>query len=39
MHITLGTVRAHVAALINRIGARNRVEMAMRASEIKRVKE
>ncbi|MET8518461.1 response regulator transcription factor [Nocardioides sp. NPDC004968] len=37
--ITLSTVKTHVAALMNKIGARNRVEVAMWAYETKRVKE
>ncbi|AXT84278.1 DNA-binding response regulator [Aeromicrobium sp. A1-2] len=39
LHITVSTVKAHVAALMNKIGARNRVEVAMWAYETKRVKE
>jgi DNA-binding NarL/FixJ family response regulator len=32
-------VKTHVAALMNKLGARNRVEVAMWAYETKRVKE
>ncbi len=39
LHITLSTVKTHVAALMNKIGARNRVEVAMWAYETKRVKD
>ena len=39
VHITVSTVKAHVAALMNKIGARNRVEVAMWAYETKRVNE
>ena len=39
LHITLSTVKTHVAALMNKLGARNRVEVAMWAYETKRVKE
>jgi len=38
LHITLSTVKTHVAALMNKIGARNRVEVAMWAHETGRVK-
>ncbi|MCX6395051.1 MAG: response regulator transcription factor [Propionibacteriales bacterium] len=37
LHITLSTVKTHVAALMNKIGARNRVEVAMWAYETGRV--
>lgn len=37
LHITLSTVKTHVAALMNKIGARNRVEVAMWAYETRRV--
>ncbi|MEU4453517.1 response regulator transcription factor [Nocardioides sp. NPDC023903] len=37
--ITLSTVKTHVAALMNKLGARNRVEVAMWAYETKRMKE
>lgn len=39
LSITLSTVKSHVAALMNKLGARNRVEVAMWAYETKRVKE
>ncbi|MDZ5621008.1 response regulator transcription factor [Nocardioides sp. HM23] len=39
LHITLSTVKTHVAALMNKLGARNRVEVAMWAYETRRVKE
>ncbi|MER6936875.1 response regulator transcription factor [Nocardioides sp. NPDC127514] len=39
LNITLSTVKSHVAALMNKLGARNRVEVAMWAYETKRVKE
>ena len=39
LHITLSTVKTHVAALMNKLGARNRVEVAMWANETRRVKE
>ncbi|RHW24108.1 DNA-binding response regulator [Nocardioides immobilis] len=38
LHITLSTVKTHVAALMNKLGARNRVEVAMWAYETRRVK-
>lgn len=38
LHITLSTVKTHVGALMNKIGARNRVEVAMWAYETKRVR-
>ena len=38
LHITLSTVKTHVGALMNKLGARNRVEVAMWAYETKRVK-
>jgi DNA-binding NarL/FixJ family response regulator len=38
LHITLSTVKTHVAALMNKLGARNRVEVAMWAYETGRVK-
>ena len=37
LHITLSTVKTHVGALMNKIGARNRVEVAMWAYETGRV--
>jgi DNA-binding NarL/FixJ family response regulator len=39
LHITLSTVKTHVAALMNKIGARNRVEVAMWAYETRRVND
>ncbi|MER6973469.1 response regulator transcription factor [Nocardioides sp. NPDC000445] len=39
LNITLSTVKSHVAALMNKLGARNRVEVAMWAYETKRVRE
>ncbi len=39
LHITLSTVKTHVAALMNKLGARNRVEVAMWAYETKRVRD
>ncbi len=33
LHISLSTVKAHLASLMNKLGARNRVEIAMWASE------
>jgi len=39
LNITLSTVKTHVAALMNKLGARNRVEVAMWAYETKRVKD
>ncbi len=39
LHISLSTVKTHVAALMNKLGARNRVEVAMWAYETKRVKD
>jgi DNA-binding NarL/FixJ family response regulator len=39
LKITLSTVKTHVAALMNKLGARNRVEVAMWAYETNRVKE
>ena len=37
LHISLSTVKTHVAALMNKLGARNRVEVAMWAYETGRV--
>jgi DNA-binding NarL/FixJ family response regulator len=37
LHITLSTAKTHVAALMNKLGARNRVEVAMWAYETRRV--
>ncbi|KAA1417069.1 response regulator transcription factor [Nocardioides humilatus] len=39
LHITLSTVKTHVAALMNKLGARNRVEVAMWAYETRRVRD
>lgn len=39
LHITLSTVKTHVAALMNKLGARNRVEVAMWAYETGRVSD
>ncbi len=36
-HITLSTVKTHIASLMAKLGARNRVEIAMWAYETKRV--
>ena len=38
LRITLSTVKTHVGALMNKLGARNRVEVAMWAYETRRVK-
>ncbi|MGW6929843.1 response regulator [Lentzea sp. NPDC054927] len=38
LYITLSTVKSHVASLMAKIGARNRVEMAIWAYETKRVR-
>ncbi|MDP3894352.1 response regulator transcription factor [Nocardioides sp.] len=38
LHITLSTVKTHVAALMNKLGARNRVEVAMWAYETGRLR-
>jgi len=38
LHITLSTVKTHVGALMNKLGARNRVEIAMWAYETGRIK-
>ncbi|GAA4437768.1 response regulator transcription factor [Actinokineospora soli] len=37
-HITLSTVKSHIASLMTKLGARNRVEIAMWAYETKRVR-
>jgi DNA-binding NarL/FixJ family response regulator len=37
LHITLSTVKTHLASLMNKLGARNRVEIAMWAYDTKRV--
>jgi DNA-binding NarL/FixJ family response regulator len=39
LHITLSTTKTHVAALMNKLGARNRVEVAMWAYETRRIQE
>ena len=38
LHISLGTVKFHVASLMSKIGARNRVQIAIWAYETKRVR-
>ncbi|MDN3354791.1 response regulator transcription factor [Actinomadura sp. DC4] len=38
LHITLSTVKAHVTSLMTKLGARNRVEVAMWAYETSRVR-
>ncbi len=38
LHISLSTVKFHLASLMNKIGARNRVEIAIWAYETKRVR-
>ena len=38
LHISLGTVKFHVASLMNKIGAHNRVQIAIWAYETKRVR-
>jgi DNA-binding NarL/FixJ family response regulator len=38
LHISLSTVKSHLASLMNKLGARNRVEIAMWAYETKRIK-
>jgi DNA-binding NarL/FixJ family response regulator len=37
MYITLSTVKSHIASLMSKIGARNRVEIAIWAYETSRV--
>ena len=37
LHISLSTVKTHLTALMNKLGARNRVELAMWAYETRRV--
>ena len=37
LHITASTVKAHVASLMRKLGARNRVEVAMWVHETGRV--
>ena len=36
LHISLSTVKTHLASLMGKLGARNRVEIAMWAYETKR---
>jgi DNA-binding NarL/FixJ family response regulator len=38
LHISLSTVKTHLASLMNKLGARNRVEIAMWAYDTKRIK-
>ena len=38
LHISLSTVKTHLASLMNKLGARNRVEIAMWAYETGRVR-
>lgn len=38
LHISLSTVKTHLASLMNKLGARNRVEIAMWAHETKRIR-
>src|SRR3954453_2547154 len=38
LHISLSPVKSHLASLMNKLGARNRVEIAMWAYEAKRIK-
>ena len=38
LHISLSTVKTHLASLMNKLAARNRVEIAMWAYETKRIK-
>jgi DNA-binding NarL/FixJ family response regulator len=38
LHISLSTVKFHLASLMNKIGARNRVQIAIWAYETKRVR-
>jgi DNA-binding CsgD family transcriptional regulator len=38
LHISLSTVKFHVASLMNKIGARNRVQIAIWAYETRRVR-
>jgi DNA-binding NarL/FixJ family response regulator len=38
LHISLSTVKSHIASLMNKLGVRNRVEIAMWAYDTKRVK-
>ncbi len=39
LHISLSTVKTHLASLMNKLGARNRVEIAMWAYETDRIKQ
>jgi len=38
LHISISTVKTHLASLMNKLGARNRVEIAMWAYETKRIR-
>ena len=38
LHISLSTVKTHLASLMNKLGTRNRVEIAMWAYETKRTR-
>jgi len=38
LHISLSTVKTHLASLMRKLGARNRVEIAIWAYETKRVR-
>jgi DNA-binding NarL/FixJ family response regulator len=38
LHVTLSTVKSHIASLMAKVGARNRVEIAMWAYETNRIK-
>ena len=38
LHISLGTVKFHIAALMTKLAARNRVELARWAYETRRVR-
>ncbi|MGH3504658.1 MAG: response regulator transcription factor, partial [Nocardioidaceae bacterium] len=38
LHISLSTVKSHLASLMNKIGARNRVQIVIWAYETKRVR-
>ena len=37
LHIRLSTVKTHLAGLMGKLGARNRVEIAMEAYETRRI--
>ena len=39
LHISLSTVKTHLASLMNKLGARNRVEIVMWAYETGRMKD